>query len=326
MPRVSILTPAYNAADFLAATINSVLRQTEPDFELLVVDDGSTDATAAIAESFAARDPRVRVIRQNNAGTAAARNTAIAHASGEVFALLDSDDLWLPDFLATHLAILAEEPGLDLVSSNAINLGGAADGRPLKPVVGTRKAVTLLDLIRNEDSLCIMSVFRRRVVEIAGGFDPESRTNEDYDLWLRAAYAGCRLAFDPRPGGYYRRSAQSMSADEARMYAGILFVYRKARVLCGDRPDELAAIERQIARFERKWLMAAGKAALLRGDFDEAREMFSRLDSCGDRAYRDRTLATLGSLSPRCLLWAYFARSAWRSVSRRVRMVDRAAL
>src|SRR5688572_23399136 len=118
MPRVSVITPAYNAEKFLAATIGSVLKQTERDFEMLVVDDGSTDDTATIAGWFAARDHRVRLIRQSNAGSAEARNTAVAQAQGEFFALLDSDDLWMPGFLATHLAILEESPELDLVSCN----------------------------------------------------------------------------------------------------------------------------------------------------------------------------------------------------------------
>lgn len=319
MPRVTVVTPAYNAGKFLSATIHSVLDQTERDFELLVVDDGSTDDTAAITESFAARDPRVRLIRQDNAGSAAARNRAIAQASGEFFALLDSDDLWMPEFLATQLAILAEDPSLDLVSCNAINMGGPADGRPLKPVSASRQPISLLELIKIEDSVCIMSVFRRRVIELTGGFDSSAKHNEDYDLWVRAACAGCRLAFNPSPGGYYRRHAQSKSANAAGACAGILSVYHKAQSLCADRPAVLAAVQEQIARFERQHLITVAKAALLRGDFDDAGAQFARLQTCGDGGYHDRALAALGRVSPRCVLWAYSARSAWRNVTRRAR-------
>src|SRR5258706_7823750 len=99
IPAVRIVPPVYNAARFLAEAIESAQRQTFDDFEMLIVDDGSKDDTAGITEEFAAHDPRIRLIRQRNAGTAAARNTAIRAARGELFALLDSDDVWLPEFL-----------------------------------------------------------------------------------------------------------------------------------------------------------------------------------------------------------------------------------
>ena len=91
-PAVSIITPAYNAGRYLGVAIASVLGQTVPDFEMLVVDDGSTDDTASVAESFARRDRRVRVLRQANGGSAAARNCALAAARGRYYALLDADD------------------------------------------------------------------------------------------------------------------------------------------------------------------------------------------------------------------------------------------
>jgi glycosyltransferase involved in cell wall biosynthesis len=95
-PTVSVITPAFNAAPYVRETLDSVLAQTFTDFEVIVVDDGSTDETAAIVDWYAQRDPRVRVVRQANRGIAAARNTAIAHARGRFLALLDSDDLWFP--------------------------------------------------------------------------------------------------------------------------------------------------------------------------------------------------------------------------------------
>jgi glycosyltransferase involved in cell wall biosynthesis len=320
-PRVTIITPAYNAQRSLAATLDSALRQTVPDFELIVVDDGSTDSTVTVAESYAARDPRVRVIRQPNGGSAVARNTAIRAARGELFALLDSDDLWMPDFLARQLAILSEHPDIDIVSANAVNLGGVLDGTPLKPVSDGWAPVSLLDLIEVEDSVCIMTVFRRRVVERTGGFDPCVRDNEDYDLWLRAACAGCAIAFNARPSAYYRRHSDSKSANEVRMLAGIVGVLENARALCASRPKEVAAINRQIARFDRRRLLVTGRTALVRGDFVEASEMFGQLDA-PDAGYRDRAIGRIGRRLPRFVLWAYFAKRAWRTLSRGARRVQ----
>jgi glycosyltransferase involved in cell wall biosynthesis len=315
-PRVTIITPAYNAERSLAATLDSAIQQTMSDFELIVVDDGSTDRTVAIAESYAAKDPRVRMIRQPNGGSATARNTAIRAARGELFALLDSDDLWMPDFLASQLAILSEHPDIDIVSVNAINLGGPLDGTPLKPVSGGCVPISLLDLIEVEDSVCIMTVFRRKVVERTGGFDPSVLDNEDYDLWLRAACAGCAIVFNARPSGYYRRHGDSKSANEARMLAGIVGVLEKARAFCAGRPQEVAAIDRKIARFERRRLMVAGRTALCRGDFAEAAGMFGQLDA-PDAGPRDRAIARIGRRMPRLVLCAYFARRAWRTLFRR---------
>jgi glycosyltransferase involved in cell wall biosynthesis len=264
-----------------------------------------------------------RVIRQPNGGSAIARNTAIRAARGEFFALLDSDDLWMPDFLSNQLAILSEHPDVDIVSANALNLGGALDGTPFKPVSNGWAPVSLLELIAVEDSVCIMSVFRRRVVERTGGFNPSVRDNEDYDLWLRAACAGCTIVFNARPSGYYRRRPGSKSANEPRMLAGIIGVLDNARALCADRPAELAAVNRQLARFERQRLLFAGKTALLDGDFAAAADTFGQLDA-PDARYRDRAIARIGQRMPRVVLWAYFARRARRMLSRHARRVQAA--
>jgi glycosyltransferase involved in cell wall biosynthesis len=315
VPLVSIITPAYNASRFLGATLTSALRQTMTDFELLVVDDGSTDDTGAIAERFAARDDRIRVIRKENGGSATARNVAIEQSNGEFLALLDSDDLWMPGFLSSQLGLLLQNRQIDIVSANAINLGGALDGRPLKPAGGDWYVVDLKHVLEVDDSVCIMSVFRRTVVDRVGLFDPAVWSNEDYDFWIRAASAGCTIAFNPRPSGYYRRRADSKSADEEAMIEGILGVYEKARTLCAGRPEELAAINRQVLRFKRQRLITRGKAALRQGDLTTASAAFGDLTSCSANAW-DRALGHIGSCSPRSVLWAYAAKSAWRRFSR----------
>ncbi|MBQ3478260.1 MAG: glycosyltransferase family 2 protein [Clostridia bacterium] len=103
---VSIITPCYNGGRFIADTIESVLGQTYAQWEMIVVDDGSADDTPQIAERYAARDSRIQLIRQQNAGTAHARNTGMKQAKGRYIALLDADDLWEPDFLEKQLAFM----------------------------------------------------------------------------------------------------------------------------------------------------------------------------------------------------------------------------
>jgi len=109
-PLVSVVIPAFNAVRFLTGSIPSVLAQTWTDFELIVVDDGSTDATAACVQAF--DDPRIRLVSQTNRGLAGARNGGIREARGTYIAFLDADDLWHPEKLARHVAHLQSQPGV----------------------------------------------------------------------------------------------------------------------------------------------------------------------------------------------------------------------
>lgn len=117
-PLVSVIMPTYNYGRFIADAIGSILRQTMPDFEIVVVDDGSTDETPEILAGIA--DPRLRVIRQENAGTPAARNRGRAEARGEYISWLDADDIWHKDFLEQHLAVLEAEPGVGFSFANFV--------------------------------------------------------------------------------------------------------------------------------------------------------------------------------------------------------------
>jgi glycosyltransferase involved in cell wall biosynthesis len=312
---VSIITPAYNAEDYLTETVRSVLAQTFGDFEMLIVDDGSTDRTAEIAERFSAGDSRIQLIRQSNAGPSAARNAAIRRARGRYLALLDSDDLWMPTYLADQLAILAAHPEVDVVSANAVNLGGPTDGLPLRPVDDRCVPITLLDMIATEDSVCIMSLFRRTVVDKVRGFDSTLCGNEDYDFWLRAACAGCRFLFNLTPSGRYRRRPSSLSSDELRMLTGIIGVLARVRPLCDEGSVERQTLDRQIIRFSRERLLTCAKAALLQHDFRQASRHFADLSQVPGNAYH-RALGRLGQAAPRLLLWAYSAKAVMRRPAR----------
>ena len=169
------------------------------------MDDGSTDDTAAIAESFAARDPGFDY-PPDNAGSAAARNPAIAQARGESSRSSTATICGCRSFSRANWSFSPRIRSWIWSAATPSTLVG-----PLTANRSNRSRllanISLLDLIGIEDSVCIMSVFRRRLVERTGGFDPSAKNNEDYDLWVRAACAGCHLAFNPFPDGYYRRHA-----------------------------------------------------------------------------------------------------------------------
>lgn len=270
MAAVSVIMPAFNVAPYIGAAIESVQAQTCADWELLIVDDGSTDDTAGIARDCAARDARVRLLQQPNAGISAARNLALREATGDFLAILDSDDLWEPGFLAAQLAIFERCPDVDIVTGNGWFLGGRRHGLPARPYPDTRPQPTLASILEDEESIFIMSVMRRRVAEALGGFDESLRTNEDYDFWLRAALAGFRFMRNDEPLGHYRRRDDSASASDIRMLTGILLVFDKLRPLLADRPAERRIAEAQVARFEREQLAARAREALNTGHVDAA--------------------------------------------------------
>jgi succinoglycan biosynthesis protein ExoO len=266
MPAVSVIMPAYNAEPYLHTAVESVLRQSLSDLELLIVDDGSSDKTVAIAERYATRDPRVRVLQQANAGPGPARNAGFRAATGRFFAFLDSDDEWDESFLEEHLAVLNARPDVDVVVGNARNRGGVRDGQPARPVRGDGHPITLAEILADENALFIMSVFRRETVDAIGGFDPVLLTNEEYEMWIRAALAGFTFTRHTKPLGWYACRPGSLSSSDTRMLSGILRVFAKTRPFLDKRSPERAILEHQVARFETELSAAAARASLAEGD------------------------------------------------------------
>ena len=277
MPAVSIVMPAYNVEPYVGEAIRSALAQTYSDFELIVVDDGSKDGTADVVRRRAREDPRIHLVQHANRGLAGARNSALRAARGAFIALLDSDDLWEPDFLAEQMAILEARPDVDIVTGNGWMLGGPRHGELARPCPDMRAQPDLAAILGDERAVFVMSVFRRRVYEGVGEFDETMRTNEDYDFWLRAAIAGFRFARNDRPRGHYRIRTDSLSASEMRMLSGILRVYEKLRPELDTRPRERAILDAQIDRFQTEWLAAEARVALESADFPTAREHLVQL-------------------------------------------------
>jgi glycosyltransferase involved in cell wall biosynthesis len=296
-------------------TVESALAQTRGDFELLLSDDGSTDNTLEVARQWQRRDSRVRVLNGPNGGTSTARNRALRVARGSYFALLDSDDLWEPDYLAAQLAVFADHPEADVVTANAYNLGGPFDGLPLKPTGGGCRKLSMLDIIEHEDAVCITSVFRRRIFDRLGGFDPHLWYCEDYEYWVRAAHAGFVFFVNPAPHARYRRRADSKSAEEAAHFDGVIRVYQHIRRFWPHPCPEREAIDRQISRFERQRLLDAAKTHLLRRNFGAAAVDFERLAAMRNDV-ASGVIAGVGRRLPQAILWAYHVKSAFRTLRR----------
>jgi len=224
MATVSVIIPAFNGAEFVAAAIESALAQTYADTEVITIDDGSTDETAAVLERFGSR---IRVIRQPNRGLAAARNAGIALAGGEYVALLDADDTWEPAFLELAVARLAAAGG-PVVGVSAGWVLTDRGGRPL-PRTGTvlHGTLGLSDLLRRCPFPPSTVTVRRAAVLAAGGFDDTLRAAEDWDLWLRLTAAGGVFIALDHCLCRYRVHEHNWSRDAERMRTGGLRALEK---------------------------------------------------------------------------------------------------
>jgi hypothetical protein len=182
-PTVSVILPTYQRRELVKRAVASVLSQTYRDFELIVVDDGSTDSTA---EALAPLGSRLRYVWQQNRGVAAARNAGLRLARGSIVAFIDSDDCWLPDHLAIVTAVLAREPEAVLVSTAPRHvIGGRAD--PAKARLWQPLPVLFF---ANPVGAIIAVAARRDALEAAGYFDERLPVHEDGELWVRLAFQG----------------------------------------------------------------------------------------------------------------------------------------
>ena len=229
-PRVSFLIPAYNAERTIDAALDSLRAQTIADWEAIVVDDGSRDRTFARACRRARADDRIRIVRQNNAGASAARNTALACARGNWIGFLDSDDWLAPTFLETLLPLA--EGGKD----GAATVGYCAYVRVLPD--GTRTAPDFCQALQDDPARLLMRrcepaihcvLVPRDLIRDVGGFDPALGNCEDWDLWIRLTRAGARFVGTPAPLAFYRMRASSQSTRQDEVRRDSEIVQRRAR-------------------------------------------------------------------------------------------------
>jgi glycosyltransferase involved in cell wall biosynthesis len=214
-PLVSVIVPAFNAERFLPEAVASVLGQTFEDLELLIVNDGSSDGTLALAERSAEEDERVHVLDRPNGGPSAARNAGIAAARGQLVCFLDADDVLLPDKLERQVAFLRTFPSCDLVYSD-FYLGDES----LSPILLRSlapPAVPMNELFSYSCWFAPMSpLVRAACVARAGPFDEGLRSSEDWDFWIRVSRCG-KLGYLPGPVGVYRLHATQAHHDVARI-------------------------------------------------------------------------------------------------------------
>ncbi|AUT01465.1 glucosyl transferase [Nostoc sp. CENA543] len=230
-PMVSVIIPAYNAAEFLPAAIASVKQQTFADWELLIINDGSTDDTVAIIGEYQTVDERIHLINQLNQGVSTARNLGVEKSRGQILAFLDADDQWLPHKLYQHLKHFQSHLRLGVSFSQVeiLNQAGEASGQVSSSRLTNLKPEYFL--FENPTTTTSNWVVRREVFQQVGGFCHDMSYSEDLEWLLRVSCTGnWEIAGIDQVLTRYRTSSGGLSANLYRMEAGWNQLVEKAKV------------------------------------------------------------------------------------------------
>ncbi|HEY5192255.1 MAG TPA: glycosyltransferase [Solirubrobacteraceae bacterium] len=256
--RFSVVIAAYNAASTLGEAIGSVLTQSCQDFEVIVVDDGSSDDTASVAAGFV-EDGRVRVYSQENAGPSAARNQGIALAQGEYVSMLDSDDLWLPNYLVEMGRALDDNPKAGFSYTDAWALEETS-GRFLKATTATLRHRPRTPMSSEQFIAALLRhnfvhnsvTVRRAVLGRVGGYNPDMSHSEDYELWLRIVISGFEAVQVAGQLAIYRIRPGSLSHNETALANGLRTVYESVLELHGASPKVKALAQARLEEMDRR--------------------------------------------------------------------------
>lgn len=292
MSRCSVIVPVFNVERFVGQALESALAQTHPDVQVIVVNDGSTDGSEAAVAPY--RD-RIVYVEQENRGLAGARNRALQEATGEYVALLDADDVWVPERLERMVGYLINHQEAGFVTSDAFFMYDDApsdvryyqhyafllQGDPF--VTGDQRYWILF-----HNFVMGMTVVRRALFDRYGTFEESLGTSEDWDLWIRLIFGGERVGLVDEPLCYYRIRADSLSADPRRMHS-----------------DAVRVIERAVNRMDPNALpglgiplLRRGKQALALGDRSRAAVLYAAAGRDPSLPWRKRMEALAFAAAP----------------------------
>ena len=232
MPEVSIIIPVYNPGHYLGIAVQSILAQSFTDWELIIVDDGSTEDIASIVSEY----PAIKLIRQKNSGQAIARNVGILHASGEYLAFLDQDDVWMPTKLETQAQRMRQDASLGLCHTQFYLID--SEGRKTGEGFGRQQSY---EEMLQGSGICGSStvMLRREVCLACGMFDAFCQPAEDYDLWLRIArHFSTDFVASSEAG--YRLHSQNQSLQYTQTYQAIVEILHKHARIAQAKGDLIA--------------------------------------------------------------------------------------
>lgn len=277
-PAITVIIPCYNSEQTVSATLRSVREQTMGDWEAVVVDDGSTDGSVAIAEAARSGECRIRLVRQENLGLAGSRNTGLAHASGEFVVFLDADDTLDPAMLERMLAA-ARAPG----AADVVHCGFSYVGPRLEDfqwIVGAVECVNYFQTLAHWNPFaCHCLMVRRSIISRTGEFDPSLRHCHDWDLWARLARAGARFHRVSETLAQYRLQPVSLSRNPSTFFeAGREILQRTHRAdarVPSPAPEHATGCSCDMVQALRRWAVICSGLAVARGRFEEAHRILS---------------------------------------------------
>jgi len=303
MKLISVIIPVYNMEDYIAFTVQSVLAQTYSNFELLIVDDGSTDKSKKICQEF--KDLRIKIIEQKNQGVSAARNAGIRQAKGEFLAFLDGDDLWLPDKLEKHTKHLEKNPNVAVSFSRFSLINEAGNSIGLIKTSQIKKVTPELIFCRNPVGNPSCTVLRTEIFEqvkylknlegqadIYNYFDEELHHFEDVELWLRIALKGeDKIAGIPEALTLYRVNPKGASANFSKQLDGLSKMLDKTYTYAPD-------LTRQYANVLKGYtLRKFAQWAIRLRDVSTAREMIHKAIHIHGKIFLEEPIRTFLILS-----------------------------
>ena len=306
-PLVSIITPAYNIAEYVAETLESVFAQTFQSWEIILINDGSpdTERLECVLEPYF---DRIVYLKQPNTGAGQARNAAIGHARGRLLAFLDGDDVWETEFLESQIKFLKKND-FDLVYADALLFGGSAmDGQKFTlnaPSEGEANFASLLDLRCNIITSGVLCT-KKNVLD-AGLFESEKVRAHDFVLWLKMAKNGTRIGYQKKVLLKYRVRLDSLSGDSIQRVTREIDVFRRVREQIELDGTHNEIIENQLTRLNAELEIERGKSFLLQEDFAAARNAFQTANRYR-RSKRLQIIIFLIKIAPRPLLKFYRSR------------------
>ena len=279
-PRVSVVIPVHNIAAYIADTLRSVFAQTFDSFEILLINDGSTD-TPELELAIAPFRESLVYVKKANGGASSARNVGVRLAAGETVAFLDGDDLWLPEFLDSQLRFL-EQTGFEMVYSDALLFGDVTgENQTYMQFSESTGAVTTESLLGWTCNVITSGTIVKRDKLIAAGLFDESATwmrAQDFEMWFRLIRNRVRIGYQTKVLLKYRVRAGSLSGNHLEQVERNINVLEGIKAKYQLTPKELAVWNKTMILARAIWQVENGKAAVKNGDYQKALEHFERAE------------------------------------------------
>ncbi len=313
VPDVSVIIPVHRGSQYIAQALKSVFAQRFTAYEIIVVNDGSPD-TEQVERELHPYAQQITYIKQENGGPSSARNAGIRQSKGDYVAFLDCDDVWHPSYLAEQLALLRANPELDLIYCDALLIGTSPNaGKTVMEINPSRGAVTLESLLKVDCSVITScTVVRRQCLLDAGLFDEDRRCCEDYDMWVRIADRGGRMAYQNKVLALRRIHSQAITADPSYVINSQVAVFRKFDKSLPLIPVHRAIVQKQIARCTAEIQLHRSKADLMAGKYSEAASGV-RFANNYFRSRKLRSIEWIIRFMPRTVRLFYRTRNRWYS-------------